>query len=317
MRHWVVLVLFLLALGTLRTVGCGDDPCGDCNDGDPCTIDECSSRRVGEPPGMCQPDERPVEPYCSHRDQPDGTSCGSGNVCVSGVCRENPCAGCVDDGNQCTDYCDYERGVCNVPRRGDPCRGEAHDGRCSGDGVCIVCEELDCDDGDLCTTDQCSEGYGCQHTRGVYCDQCAICDPETGECSDALVEGHLCEADDELGISVDLFRSMYGLCESGRCTGQPCDLTSEEVYRCPIEGHPWASVCCPWEHLPDYPRGYCMRGDTCNEARCLTECPSTDLVYDCVYKAYGDCAVVEYCRTECAPRDYHQCVRQGGVCPSP
>jgi hypothetical protein len=277
--RWLVgLTLLLLGLGTLRVAGCGDaSPCGNCDDGNPCTIDDCVFVVWSTGPNTGY--------QCDHDPARDGTpcgsGCGSGDVCVDGVCGENPCAGCVDDGNQCTDYCDYERGVCNVPRRGNSCMSESgRDGLCSWDEVCIVCEELDCDDGDLCTTDQCREGYGCEHKWGVYCDQCAICDPETGECSDALVEGHLCEADDELGISVDLFRSMYGLCESGRCTGQPCDLTSEEVYPCPIEGHPWASVCCPWEHLPDYPRGYCMRWDTCNEARCLTECPSTYLVYD-------------------------------------
>ena len=44
MRWLVGFVLLLLALGTLRTVGCGDDdPCGGCDDGNPCTRDVCDS----------------------------------------------------------------------------------------------------------------------------------------------------------------------------------------------------------------------------------------------------------------------------------
>jgi hypothetical protein len=88
-------VLFLLALGTLRMIGCGDEsPCGSCDDGDPCTIDECSSRRIGDPPGLCEPDDREVEYYCSNGPEADGTSCGGDNVCVNGACMENLCAGC-------------------------------------------------------------------------------------------------------------------------------------------------------------------------------------------------------------------------------
>jgi hypothetical protein len=43
--HWLLgFVLLLLALGTLRTVGCGDEsPCGDCGDGNTCTRDFCDS----------------------------------------------------------------------------------------------------------------------------------------------------------------------------------------------------------------------------------------------------------------------------------
>jgi hypothetical protein len=47
MRHWIVLVLFLLGLGTLRVVACGEEPeCmtnADCDDGNPCTSDRTRS----------------------------------------------------------------------------------------------------------------------------------------------------------------------------------------------------------------------------------------------------------------------------------
>jgi len=42
MRHWVVIMLFLFALGALRVVACGEEDVScvddeDCDDGNPCT----------------------------------------------------------------------------------------------------------------------------------------------------------------------------------------------------------------------------------------------------------------------------------------
>ena len=184
MRYLVDFVLFLLALGTLRGVGCGEDasPYGDCNDGDPCTEDRCTYDTGGG--FSCDPPD-PGDYYCAHDRRPDGTPCGSGNVCVKGVCRENLCAGCVVDGNQCTEHCDYGTGACNEPRWGKECWGVANYGRCSKDAVCTVCEEVDCADGDLCTWDSCHDRSGC-FNEPVSCGWCAELDPETGECSDTL-----------------------------------------------------------------------------------------------------------------------------------
>jgi hypothetical protein len=83
MRQWVVLVLFLLALGTLRVVGCGDE--GPCYDGNPCTQDSCREYdSLSCEDGDCTCVNAPIT---------DGTPCGSGNVCVEGVCGENLCEG--------------------------------------------------------------------------------------------------------------------------------------------------------------------------------------------------------------------------------
>jgi hypothetical protein len=82
-------------------------------------------------------------------------------------------------------------------------------------------------------------------------------------------------------------------------------------------------ICCPWEHLPYYPRGYCTTDANCDHARLLGSCaacpdtpdnPSRSI--DCTEYADGDCAVVDYCHAECASH-YYDCMHQGGVCPSP
>ena len=203
MRWLLNLILVLLTVGTLRVVGCGDEsPCGDCNDGNPCTRDVCDSYNTS---GTISCDPEDISYRCEHPRVSDGTPCGSGNICVSGVCRENLCADCEDDGNSCTIDCDYETGACDYLRLpdGDTCMGKSHTGLCY-DGVCIVCEELDCGDGDLCTTDHCDDRSGCvNHPLGCFDGkQCTVdtCDPETGECIHTPDDGHGCEANRELGL---------------------------------------------------------------------------------------------------------------------
>ena len=50
MRYLAGFVFFLLALGTLRVVGCGDaSPCGNCDDGNPCTMDTCAKTTTYAP----------------------------------------------------------------------------------------------------------------------------------------------------------------------------------------------------------------------------------------------------------------------------
>lgn len=225
--RWVFRLVCACALGAMPMVACvvsATSPCGDCDDGNPCTSDRCGKHCLVTP-GCYE-----WVPECKHSPVTDGTPCGSGEVCVEGVCRENLC-----------------EGVCGE----NPCEG------------------VDCDDGDLCTADHCSEWTGC-YNEPVRCwdgDRCAMCDPETGECSDTLAERHWCEANHTLGISGTY---LHGSCESGRCTGQPCDLTSEEVYPCPVEQDPTALddwVCCNWWGDPYNPPGYCMPADRCESDR--------------------------------------------------
>jgi hypothetical protein len=177
MRHWVVLILFLLALGALRMVGCGDEsPCGDCSDGNPCTMDNCVSYDNIHMPAH----------GCEHSQVTDGTPCGSGEVCVEGVCGENLCEGVVcEDDDICTDdTCDYTDGLCKFP-------------------------PTVCDDGDGCTVNRCIPPDGCDFTTiaedGAFCTSeditpvhlgvckagvcVAPCDPVSVEVTPCPVEG--------------------------------------------------------------------------------------------------------------------------------
>ena len=89
MRYLVGFVLFLLALGTLRTVGCGIE-CStdsDCDDANPCTRQWCQYYPDSPYSGwsFCGPEFH----ACSYMRLDNGTSCevdGQIGVCESGKC---------------------------------------------------------------------------------------------------------------------------------------------------------------------------------------------------------------------------------------
>jgi hypothetical protein len=148
MKWLLSLVLVLVAVGTLRVVGCGDadaDLCGGCDDGDPCTEDRCvydpEDLRFDFSFSWCGPDDPgdPDDYRCVHFRKPDGSPCGGGKVCVDGLCAENLCANCEDDGNSCTIDCDYETGACDylAVRNWIGCEDDGREGECY-EGVCVV-----------------------------------------------------------------------------------------------------------------------------------------------------------------------------------
>ena len=103
------------------------NPHDGCADGNSCSTDTCVGGQI-----------------CQHSSRPDGTSCGTGDLCSEGnaVCQLGRCqlSGALncDDNNPCT------QDVC------DPSTGCAH-------------TDLVCDDGDACTADTCDVVSGCQY----------------------------------------------------------------------------------------------------------------------------------------------------------
>jgi glucose/arabinose dehydrogenase len=128
-----------------------------CDDGNPCTIDRCD----------------PVT-GCAAAPVTDGTPCADDDVCNgaetchAGVCSPQTPLAC-DDQNPCTtDGCDPVSGCTAAPvEDGTPCSdGLVCDGAEScASGVCTPGRRLDCDDGDPCTFDSCSDASpgGCVH----------------------------------------------------------------------------------------------------------------------------------------------------------
>lgn len=124
----------------------------DCDDWNPCTMDSCDL----------------VTDQCEHIAAPDGTDCGDGGWCESGICVEPQCGGTLppcDDGNECTvDACvDYE------------CLFDAD-----------AAWGLACDDLDSCTTGDACDGSGA--CAGTF-------DPGIPGC--CLPKGETCSSDSE------------------------------------------------------------------------------------------------------------------------
>jgi hypothetical protein len=178
------------------------DPVNDCQPGNPlvcddgnlCTTDSCDPVAgciytpvecpVGEQcdpaDGQCKvPAECEVDADCD-----DGLYCNGEEICDMGTCIAGTPPNC-DDGVGCTaDSCDEV---------GDSCVNAPDDGACDDADVCNGAEtcdpELDCqpgdplvcEDGDLCTNDNCDPSDGCIFSP-VVCSPGEECDPADGQC---------------------------------------------------------------------------------------------------------------------------------------
>lgn len=102
----------------------------DCDDGNPCTYDDCDSMLV-----QCIHDSLAPGSPCD-----DGNPCTENDECVDGICTGTP-KNC-SDGDLCTeDLCDSSTGECSHLQK-------------------------DCDDGDPCTDDSCNPISGeCEHVN--------------------------------------------------------------------------------------------------------------------------------------------------------
>ena len=139
----------------------------DCDDGNGCTDDWC------EPDAGCghAPNTAPCD---------DGNSCTAGDSCAGGQCLGGAALNC-NDGNICTDdTCDPESGCAyeindNPCNDGNPCStgDQCVNGECTGSG------ELNCEDGNVCTTDSCDLLFGCVHSFND--DDCSDGNPCTTE----------------------------------------------------------------------------------------------------------------------------------------
>jgi len=151
-------------------VDCQSD--NDCNDSNPCTLDECNSGTCFNPPQVGEPcdDENP----CTHTDQcqSDGACRGTTIECPD----DDPPCGVVRTCNG-TDQCDEEFPDASVTcDDAEPC---TYDDRCDGSGGCtgstISCENGTPPCGVLRTcngTDQCDEEFPGVETS---CDDSEFC----------------------------------------------------------------------------------------------------------------------------------------------
>jgi hypothetical protein len=185
----------------------------NCNDGNPCTADDCE-----------------VETGCFH--EPDDADCTDANPCTSndhcsaGVCVGGDDVQCIDD-NPCTDdTCDPEVGCIHSLNAapcddGDPC---TQTDVCQL-GVCVPGETTNCDDSNPCTDDGCLADGQCSHIDNTLpCPQgqCAagICIPDcVPDCAGKVCGGDGCNG--SCGACNDDLDCTADACSQGQCVYSP------------------------------------------------------------------------------------------------
>ena len=214
----------------------------DCDDGYPCTNDDCMNGSCQHTPVVCGDGEvcdaftgdcleleapdcsescgdgdlctidscNPDTGECEHKPVP----CGADTVCIAGMCMARSCQNTPDfdcnDNDPCTlDYCGATK-----------CIHESFNGSVCGpmtvcvEGLCILDPQLclgdaDCDDGNGCTVDSCNSSGVCEHTE-KGCESGFVCSYPSGDCVE--VEGPDCP-----GGCDDGNPSTYDSCQSGEC----------------------------------------------------------------------------------------------------
>ncbi len=256
-----------------------------CNDGNPCNGEETCSQQTG-----CQAGSPVV---CT-----DGNACNGVETCnpANGQCVGGQAPSC-NDGNSCTtDMCDPQTG-CTFMNNTDPCNDgsactendtcgggscagtptpaavacNAGDGNaCNGTETCNpssgACEAtpLDCNDGNVCTTDSCAPAFGCQYVNNTNpCSDGNLC--TTGDvCSNgACVATPTVCGDGNACNGIETCNPSSGACQGGTppsCDdGDPCTTDDcSEAVGCTIE----------FNTAPCDDGNACTTGDTCNDGTC-------------------------------------------------
>jgi hypothetical protein len=302
-----------------------------CSDGDLCTqTDTClSGSCAGSNPVTCTAIEQcheigtcePATGLCTNPNKPNGTACNDGNdcstldTCQSGFCTsgatnkdtdgdtylDSACPG----GNDCNDgNGNVNPGVTEGPY-GDPTCSDTLDNDCdtltdTSDTGCMECTTpADCNDGNVCTNDQCvsgdcqntpvADGSGCNDGDActqtdtcqsgactgadlVICtalDQChdaGVCDSGTGNCSNPnKTDGAACDD--------GLYCNQGETCQAGNCSGgsaRDCSAWSDQcnVGACDEEGDTCYSDPAPMAGQACNDGLYCNVGETCQAGSC-------------------------------------------------
>jgi hypothetical protein len=189
----------------------------DCDDGNPCTDNVCSSGICAYPAGN------------------EGGSCDDGNVCSGtetcqgGACVSSGPLSCNDNNPCTTDSC-APQGGCRYTLVSD-CQACTSSGTCSDgnpcngtetcvSGRCRTGTPISCNDGNACTLDSCNAQTGCAYSTIGGCRPCA----NNAACGD----GDLCN-----GVET---------CVVGRCrTASPLDC--DDVDPCTNDSCAAATGC--------------------------------------------------------------------------
>jgi hypothetical protein len=248
-----------------------------CDDGDPCTIDECVDNVCIHTPVNCDDGNPctddscdPATGNCVHTAN-DNNACSDGDPCTEDFCFEGECV------SSAINYDDED--ICNGLEACDPKTGEmiyiepplnCDDGIfCNGAETCDPVKGCqpgtppDCNDGIDCTIDFCNEETDkCENNPdddfcddGIFCNGAETCDPAKG-----CIPGTPPDCNDGIDCTIDFCNE-----ETDKCENNPDDDFCDDGKFCngaetcdPVEG------CMPGTP-PDCSDGIECTIDFCNE----------------------------------------------------
>jgi uncharacterized delta-60 repeat protein len=218
--------------------GCSD---GDaCTSGDTCVAGLCTAGLPSncDDGNLCTDDSCNMSVGCVYTNNAapcdDGNACTTDDVCSAGACTAGAPVTC-DDGNVCTDdTCNPGIG-CVYTNNTAPCDdGDA----CAApdtcyEGVCYGSFPVNCNDGNVCTTDTCNFATGCVYTNNtVACNDGNACTAgetcSAGTCAGGAPvtcnDGNVC-TDDACNPGIGcVYTNNTALCDDGDActTGDVC-----------------------------------------------------------------------------------------------
>jgi len=227
-----------------------------CDDGDPCTTDSCAA-----------------DEGCQHIGG-DGSPCDDGDVCTDqDLCAVGVCSGqtvVCDDADPCTaDSCVPTVGCVGVETGACECAVDADcpqpTDKCAGVRVCVSTDEKPYPHCEI----EPGSPIECDAPTGVDAAcLAAICDAETGTCSEAAAnEGGACD----LGIAC----TFKDACAAGQCiAGAP--VSCDDGNPCTEDSCTDATGC---QHVPN--TAVCNDADPCTTADQCTGGQCKGAVVDC------------------------------------
>jgi len=263
----------------------------ECDDGNDCTADSCNPDD-----GECIHDA----PAADGQQCDDGNACTGPDACAGGSCfgellplDEIPTGQCLCEEDTDCDPLD-DANICNGTLY---CAKEGED-----PGLCQIAPDtvLDCDDGIMCTGDQCDPVGGCVNDPddGMCNDQVDCtgdsCNPETG-----------CENVADDALCNDLIDCTADVCDpEAGCAHLPDDVVCDDANVCTDDMCTGQVGCENKPYEDGTPCGEPGGGDTCQNGLCTC-------VPDCEGKVCGDDGCGGTCGECCGP----QSVCIDGQCP--
>ena len=278
--------------GTECNGGSGACSAGECVDSSLCDGVDCSSATDCVLDGTCDPASGECIPGDN---EPEDAPCTDGGVCDgSGACVEcNNDNQCPDDGNDCTAAaCEGNQCGQNPVMDGALCDFMGGDGICEA-GTCVEAPACispgDCDDGNVCTTDDCVDG------------ECAFA-PNDGASCDAGGSPGTCDAGACVGLCDGVDCSSASQCvQDGSCNGQtgacvpgaaePVDTACTEDGGSVCDG---LGVCVECNNDNQCPGSQICNNNSCEAGAVDPDPESAELTVGCTNNVTADISILPF-----------------------